>query len=172
MHKINVLIYCKYFLYLEGTAAVTADLPKHVVQNLLRDVIQKKEWKKLQVLFLRGGGPQRHTPGRGGLASECGAREVPLEQILVAGIPPRERSQLISVLLDNGISANGLSESCQPPLATVMEQQQDNSQLVNKLMDCGADPGHFTTNGETPLHIALNLGIEKGIALPKILRTV
>ena len=130
------------------------------MEKILKEAVEKKEWKKLKVLFLGGGGSKRHPAGRGGLASACGASTIPLEEIMSASIPIKERNQLISALVENGISVNGLSDSCKPPLISLM--QQENKHLVNKLLENGANPGRVTSVGSSPLHFALQLGIQKG----------
>lgn len=141
----------------EGTSALTAPVPSKLLEKLVSDVIKKKKWRKLRILYLGGGGPGSQATGYGGLATGINASSVPLGEIICSNVP--ERLILVSVLLKHGASANGTEESDKIPLEEAM--RPPNLPLVEKLVQNGANPCVMSKEGEPIIHQALKIGLQK-----------
>ena len=104
------------------------------------------------MLYLGGGGPQRFSPGAGGLATGIDASSVPIE--LVFGAGGKYRVPLITALLENGASPNGLNNKNRSPLELAVEKEDFNLAIV--LLQYNADPACLVNKtGDSPLHEAL-----------------
>ena len=142
---------------LEGTSAITAPVPSKLLEKLLSEVIKKKDWRKLRILYLGGGGPGSQPTGNGGMATGISASSVPLGEIIRSNVP--ERLILVSVLLKHGASANAIKESDTIPLMEAM--RLPNLPLVEKLVLNGANPCVMNKEGEPIIHRALRSGLQK-----------
>ena len=141
---------------LEGTSAITAPVPSKLLERLVSEVIKKKDWHKLRILYLGGGGPGSQPTGNGGMATGISASSVPLGEIIRSNVP--ERLILVSVLLKHGASANAIEESDAIPLVEAMRLL--NLPLVEKLMQNGANPC-VTSKGEPIIHQELRSILQK-----------
>ena len=70
-----------------------------VIQRVVNKVVSEKDWKKLHLLFLGGGGKRNFKMGEGGLSMGCDASAVPLKEVIESNFPDREK--FISVLRDH-----------------------------------------------------------------------
>ena len=149
-----------YFVLIpEGTLALTAPIPAHLLTNLAKQVIERKEWDKLRVLFLGGGGPSRHALGEGGLAPDIDASSVPLGEVIHHF--SSKQISLISTLLELRASANAIDGSAFIPLNEAIEKEDET--LVEKLVQKGADCCVASSDGQPMIHKALKKGLKKGI---------
>ena len=139
------------------TSALTSPVPRELLEKLTLNVIKNKDWHKLRILYLGGGGPSSQAIGDGGLATSIDASSVPLGEIIRSSVP--ERLPLISILLKHGASANAVEGSDVIPLDEAMEQQ--NLPIVEKLVRNGANPCVGGKNGEPIIHQALRNGLLK-----------
>lgn len=106
----------------------------------------------MHVLYLGGGGPQRYSPGDGGLATGIDASEIPIELVFEAG--DKYRVPLIGALLENGASPNGLRKRRECPLELALEAEDYT--MVVTLLQYNADPTCIVTKaGDSLLHEAL-----------------
>lgn len=156
-------------LFLEVTSAITALVPSQLLKQLTSKVIKKKNWHKLRILYLGGGGPTSQAIGDGGLATGIDAASVPLGEVICSSVP--ERLPLISALLKHGALANAIEGSDVIPLDEAMTQQ--NLPLVEKLVHNGANPCAVGKDGEPIIHQALRNGLKHGnviVALSSDLR--
>lgn len=129
---------------------------------MIKQLTDKKAWEKLHVVYLGGGGPQRYSPGEGGLATGINAAEVPIELVFEAG--EKFRVPLIVALLENGASANGLKKRRKNPLELAIEAED--YRLVVTLLQYNADPTCIVTKaGDTLLHEALKQLFAIGVFL-------
>ena len=142
-------------LFSEATSALTASVPSQVLKKLTSNVIEKKNWHTLRILYLGGGGPTSQPIGDGGLATGIDASIVPLGEIIRSfgseGLP------LVSVLLKQGSSANAIKGSDVIPLDEAMRLQD--LPLVEKLVHNGANPCVVSEDGEPIIHQALRIGL-------------
>ena len=142
-------------LFLEATSALTASVPSQVLKKLTSNVIEKKNWHTLRILYLGGGGPTSQPIGDGGLATGIDASIVPLGEIIRSfgseGLP------LVSVLLKQGSSANAIKGSNVIPLNEAMRLQD--LPLVEKLVYNGANPCVVGKDEEPIIHQALRIGL-------------
>ena len=116
-----------------------------------------KDFKKLKILYLGGGGPLSHPVGGAGVAANINARIVPLGEVIRYFGP---KDTLISVLLDQGASANVIEGSNVIPLAEAMSK--DDLPLVEKLVYKGANCCVAGSDGEPLIHNALRRGLISG----------
>ena len=122
-------------------------------------MIERKEWDKLRVLFLGGGGPSKHTLGEGGLATNIDASGVPLGEVIHHF--PSKQTSLMTTLLELGASANASEGSTFIPLDEAIEKEDET--LVEKLVQKGADCCVASSDGQPMIHKALNKGLRSGI---------
>ena len=113
----------------------SACLTVAIVQRAVQDAVMKKDWERLRVLFLGGGGPTEAFYGEGGIASECDTSQVPLDLVVASKVS--DKTNLISALLMNGACVRGLPESEKPPLLVALEMEDYSTATV--LLDQGAD---------------------------------
>lgn len=136
----------------DGTSSVTCSVPNPILENLVKQLVEKKTWDKLHVLYLGGGGPQRFSPGEGGLATGIDASGIPIELVLDAG--DRYRVPLIGALLENGASSDGLGKREKSPIEQAMENEDYN--MVVTLLQYNANSACIVTKaGDSLLHEAL-----------------
>ena len=145
-------------LILEATSALTVAVPSQLIEKLTSSVIEKRDWHKLRILYLGGGGQTSHPIGDGGLATGIDASSVPLGEIICStdseGLLP-----LVSVLLKHGASANAIEGSDVIPLDEAMTLR--NLALVEKLVHNGANSCVLGKDGEPIIHQALRIGLLK-----------
>ena len=122
-------------------------------------MIERKEWDKLRVLFIGGGGPSRHTLGEGGLAPDIDASVVPLGEVIHHF--RSKQTLLMTTLLELGASANAIDGSTFIPLKEAIEKEDE--ALVEKLVQMGADCSVAGDDGQPMIHRALNKGLKSGI---------
>lgn len=127
---------------------MTCRIPRATAQRLIKDVCAKKEWNKLQLLFLGGDSQRSFDKGRGGVATGCNAGIVPISQVLESSV--HDRDKLIAVLLDHGALANGLHGSKNPPLSVALEMEHYG--IAYTLLKHGADPSGICCSRVTGSH--------------------
>ena len=131
-------------------------MPRQLIEKLTSSVIQKRDWHKLRILYLGGGGPTSQPIGDGGLATDTDASSVPLGEIIRC-THSDELLPLVSVLLKHGASANAIERSTVIPLDEAMAQK--NLALVEKLIHNGANPCVVAKDREPIIHQAMRIGL-------------
>ena len=135
-------------------------MPNNILEKLSKQLTEKRAWDKLHVLYLGGGGPQRYSPGEGGLATGINASDVPIELVFEAG--EKYRVPLIVALLEDGAQPNGLQKRKECPLELAMEGEDYH--LVVTLLQYNADPACIVTKpGDSLLHEALKQMFATGL---------
>ena len=142
-----------FFIFLEdGTSSVTCSVPNPILETLVKQLVEKRTWDKLHVLYLGGGGPQRYAPGEGGLATGIDASGIPIELVMDAG--DKYRVPLIGALLENGACSDGLGKREKSPIEQAVENEDYN--MVVTLLQHSANPACLVTKtGDSLLHEAL-----------------
>ena len=131
-------------------------MPRQLIEKLTSSVIQKRDWHKLRILYLGGGGPTSQPIGDGGLATDTDASSVPLGEIIRC-THSDELLPLVSVLLKHGASANAIEGSTVIPLDEAMALK--NLALVEKLIHNGANPCVAAKDREPIIHQAMRIGL-------------
>ena len=138
--------------------ALTNPVPRYLLVNLLNYVIETKDWNKLKVLYLGGGGPSSLPVGVGGLATNTDIVNVPLGEVIRhLGL---KDPLLISVLVEHGASVNLIRGSDVIPLDEAMNKEQ--LPLVEMLVQKGANCCATDNEGEPIIHKALRKGLSIG----------
>ena len=117
-----------------------------------------KNWNKLRILYLGGGGSTPQPLGGGGLATNIDASSVPLGEVILHFGP--KQYLLISSLLENGASANMIAGSDVIPLDEAMIQED--YPIMEKLVRAGANCCVAGSDGEPLIHKALRIGLKSG----------
>ena len=86
-----------------GTCGIQYDVPRNLIQTAVDKAVADKDWQRLHLLFMGGGGEKRFQKGSGGLGTGCDASSVPLEEVIHCDF--KDLTDFISVLLDH--KANG-----------------------------------------------------------------
>lgn len=133
-------------------------MPSQLIVKLTSSVIQKRDWHKLRILYLGGGGPTSQPKGDGGLATDIDASGVPLGEI-IRSTDSDELLPLVSVLLKHGASANAFDGSAVIPLDEAMAL--NNLALVEKLIHNGANPCVVGKEREPIIHQAMRMGLRE-----------
>ena len=128
-------------LILGGESQITCTLSSSVLQFLVKDASEKKEWKKLRFLYLGSAS----SPASRGLAieSECDASSVPLDLLIKSDV--KDVHSLVKSLLQHNASVNGLRNCAKPPLLAAMEMM--NFPLAVTLLRKNADPACIVGHG-------------------------
>ena len=149
-----------YFALLpEGILALTAPIPGHLLTNLAKQVIERKEWDKLRVLFMGWEGSLKHPFGEGRLAPNFDASGVPLGEVIHHF--RSKQTLLMTTVLELGASANAIDGSTFIPLNEAIKKEDE--VLVEKLVQMGADCCVASSDGQPMIHKALNKGLKRGI---------
>lgn len=88
-----------HFLSPGGTSGIHYNVPPNLVQVEINKAVNVKDWQRLYLLFMGGGGEKRFQKGSGGLGIGCDASSAPLEEVIPCDFP--ELAKFISVLLDH-----------------------------------------------------------------------
>ena len=122
--------YLCFIISLDGTSGITYNIPQSVTQKVINKAIAEKDWNRLHLLFMGGGGDRRFEKGSGGLGTGCDASIVPLEEVIRCDFP--DLMNFISILLDHKASANP-RKGGKDPLDVAIEVGK--FEVVNILMD-------------------------------------
>ncbi|XP_068717953.1 TPR and ankyrin repeat-containing protein 1-like [Montipora capricornis] len=142
----------------EGTSALTAPFPSHLLKEVTNKVIERKDWDKLRVLYIGGGGPSTQVLGRGGLATNIDASSVPLGEVIHHF--HSKQPLLMFALLENGASANKIEGSQIIPLEEALKTED--LPLVEKLVQMGGNCCVASHDGDPIIHKSLKKGLENG----------
>ena len=98
------------FSQTDGTSSIQFKIPKNLIQNVINKAVADRDWKRLHLLFLGGGGEKKYKNGSGGLATGCDASSVPLEEVIRNDLPIL--GKFINILLDHKANVtSGVSAS-------------------------------------------------------------
>ena len=93
-----------FLMYLGDTTSIHYTIPQNLSQTMIDKAVTEKDWSRLHLLFMGGGGEKHFEKGRGGLGTGCDASSVPLEEVISGDFPNLE--QFISILLDHNAVAS------------------------------------------------------------------
>lgn len=76
---------------------------------MIKTCVSDKDWAKLRLLFIGGGGPHKYDYGKGGLAVGCDASDIPLELVVDWGIENNVEylPEFLDELLKHGAPISG-----------------------------------------------------------------
>ena len=134
----------RLFNYLDGTSSISYNLPGTLTQTIVNQTVAEKDWKKLHLLFLGGGGKKRHKKGLGGLAAGCDASGVPLDEVIRCDFP--DLKAFISILLEHKASQKGSKDDL---VGVAIELEKFD--VVSLLMDGRNKPGADDKTSESKL---------------------
>lgn len=110
------------------------------MQTVINKAVTDRDWKRLHLLFLGGGGEKRYKKGSGGLATGCDASSVPLGEVIRNDLPVL--GNFINILLDHKANANP-PEGRRSPLDVAIElgKMDVASVLIDRNVTSGASTG-------------------------------
>ncbi|KAJ7371751.1 hypothetical protein OS493_023089 [Desmophyllum pertusum] len=114
----------------DGTSSIQYSIPQPIIQSAMNKAVADKDWNRLHLLFLGGGGQKQFKKGSGGLATGCDASSVPLEEVIRCAFP--DLKTFISILLEHKANANPPKGSKDPVDVAIELEKFD---LVSLLMD-------------------------------------
>lgn len=88
----------------DGTSSIQFNIPQNFIQTVINKAVADRDWNRLHLLFLGGGGEKQYKKGSGGLATGCDASSVPLEEVIRNDLP--DLGKFINILLDHTANAN------------------------------------------------------------------
>ena len=133
------------FSQADGTSSIQFNIPKNLIQNVINKAVADRDWKRLHLLFLGGGGEKRYKKGSGGLATGCDASSVPLEEVIRYDLPVL--GKFINILLDHKANANP-PKGRKSPLDVAIEL--DKIDVASILIDRNATSGVSAKTSELP----------------------
>ena len=122
---------------LDGTSSISYSLPRTLIQTIVNQTVAKKDWEKLHLLFLGGGGKKQHKKGSGGLAAGCDASGVPLDEVMRCDFP--DLRTFISILLEHKANAYPQKGNGKDLVDVAIELEKFD--VVSLLMDGNNKPG-------------------------------
>ena len=122
--------------FLAGTSSILYSVPHDVTQKVINKAVAEKDWNRLHVLFMGGGGGRRFQKGSGGLGTGCDASIVPLEDVIRCDFP--DLTKFISILMEHKASVDPQKGS-KGPLDVAIELEK--FEVVNILMDRSNNKG-------------------------------
>ncbi|KAM8967370.1 TPR and ankyrin repeat-containing protein 1 [Pelodytes ibericus] len=134
----------------------TCDIPESVVQLLLVHLISHGKWQHIMLLMTRNASGQTEK-GEQGLLKKC-----PLPHINIGEVIRRLdhslalRLPLVKLLLDQGVSPDGIGAGCEAPMKTCLKNKD--FALAYLLLSKGGNPQNLSLEkGDTPLHAAISI---------------
>ena len=139
-----------YHLSLGGTSGVHYGVPRNLLQTVIAEAVDDKDWDRLHLLFMGGGGEKRFQKGSGGLGTGCDASSVPLEEVIHCDF--KDLTDFISVLLDHKASSDPPKGRENPVDVAIQLHKFD---VVNVLMNRCKKAGPFreTTSTSKPVKV-------------------
>ena len=129
---------------LERTSGITFSLPPNLTQKVINKAVAEKDWHRLHLLFMGGGGERRFEKGSGGLGTGCDASTVPLDEIIRCDFP--DLRTFISILLDHKAIVNPPKGSKDPVDVAI---KLGKFEVVNVLMDRSNNSGSGSKTSTT-----------------------
>ena len=123
--------------FIEKTESCTSTVKTAVVQKQVDEVINKKNWKRLHVLFMGGGSDQKYRRGEGGFATGCDASSAPLDEVIESEIDRKDMRAFVKTLLQHGAPIKGLPGCKKSPLAVARETKQHD--VISLLREHGVE---------------------------------
>ena len=99
-----MVFYINFSAFIGDTSSIQFQIPKNLTQIMVNKAVTDKDWNRLYVLYMGGGGGKRFKKGSGGLGTGCDARNVPLERIIRCDFPNLDI--FMRILLDHSAAAS------------------------------------------------------------------
>ncbi|XP_040289344.1 TPR and ankyrin repeat-containing protein 1 isoform X2 [Bufo bufo] len=146
------------------------DIPDSVAERLITQLIQTQRWQEVLLLLTRDADGESTQAG---LIQRCPLPDINIFH-LINNLSPKIkfRLPLIKLLLEQGVSPDGIGANSKPPIQVCFKKSD--FALAYLLLSNGGDPKSVSlTEGDTPLHaavsIALNNKNDNGVFMVKYL---
>ncbi|KAK3727086.1 hypothetical protein QZH41_019746, partial [Actinostola sp. cb2023] len=142
----------------EGTTTLTTEVSKASIQQIHEEAVQSENWELLRLLYLGGGGPEKHEIRKGGLATNrISAERVPIEDVVSANFS--SKPETLEALLNHGAKVDGLRGNATPLVSSTSKK---NEEVIRVLLDHGANPCVKTDNNQPLIHNVVLTAIDTG----------
>ncbi|XP_041422056.1 TPR and ankyrin repeat-containing protein 1 isoform X2 [Xenopus laevis] len=153
----------KSFLHILSTVkdippGLVCDIPESVVQDLITQLLMQQRWQ--EVLLLLTGAVDGTPAGESkGLLKRCPLPDINIGHVVHHLSRKSEvRLPLVKLLLDQGVSPDGVGALCEPPMCTCLKN--NDFALAYLLLKAGVTPQNISLNqGDTPLHAAAYIAL-------------
>ena len=153
----------KHVFRLDEITTINFDLPSEYFNQFLKQCAVRKDWSRVELLFLGDGGQRCCASGAGGLTANCDASEVSLSDLMKSRGKLNNLPKLLAVLIDHGALVNGICN--QSPLTVALDRKDYTSAVVlleNKANVNGLLQSRISKSDDTPLHTAFRIGLFSG----------
>ncbi|XP_051466329.1 TPR and ankyrin repeat-containing protein 1 isoform X1 [Apus apus] len=138
---------------------VVCNIPQACANSFIKQLLEKQMWH--QVLLLLTGKASGEEPSGVGLFKNCSLSDVDIGNIIQQCDGSDKQVHLIRCLLERGALPDRIGTSSEMPLQICLKKNY--FQLVYLLLTKGADPQNVSmAQGDTPLHAALSICLNKG----------
>ncbi|KAM4028227.1 TPR and ankyrin repeat-containing protein 1 [Anomaloglossus baeobatrachus] len=139
---------------------IKCDISDSVAEYLITQLVKDQRWPVVLLLFTRNANGKSTQEG---LIQRCALPNVDIFLVINnLRLEVEYRVPLIKLLLEQGVSPNGIGASCEHPIQTCLEK--NDYVLAYLLLSHGGDPISISLKkGDTPLHAAVWIALhEKG----------
>ncbi|XP_068092636.1 TPR and ankyrin repeat-containing protein 1 isoform X2 [Hyperolius riggenbachi] len=155
-HQPVMSFLCELSSLKEIPSEMTCDIPDSISEQILTQLIQQQKWKEVLLLLTRNtSGEISHK----GLIECSSLPKVDIHHVIHC-LGPKLASQLplIKILLERGVSPNGIGATYEHPICTCLKNSEFS--LAYLLLRSGGDPrGVSLTEGDNPLHTAVSIAL-------------
>ncbi|XP_063308114.1 TPR and ankyrin repeat-containing protein 1 [Pelobates fuscus] len=137
----------------------TCDIPASFVQRIIEHLVLEKKWQDLLLLMTRNVSGDT-TIGNQGLFTRYPQLNIDIGTVLNNMEPTMTfRLPLVTLLLDQGVSSNGIKAACESPIHVCLKK--NDYALAFLLLSKGGNPHSLSMEvGDTPLHVAVSIALK------------
>ncbi|XP_077125441.1 TPR and ankyrin repeat-containing protein 1 [Ranitomeya variabilis] len=149
---------------------VKCDISDSVAECLITQLILEQRWQVVLLLLTRDGNGKSAQEG---LIQRCALPKVDIFHVINnLSLEAEYRLPLIKLLLEQGVSPNGIGANSKHPIQACLDKSD--FELAYSLLSNGGDPTSVSiTKGDTPLHAAVSIALNKkgdhGVSMAKYL---
>ncbi|KAM9308233.1 TPR and ankyrin repeat-containing protein 1 [Gastrophryne carolinensis] len=146
------------------------DIPDCIAEHLITQLIQQKKWQEVLLLLSRDASGENLQEG---LIKSCQFPKIDIHYVIHHFDPAVQlRLPLVKLLLEHGVSPNGIGAMCEHPITACLKKSD--FALAHMLLSAGGDPDSlFIKKGDCPLHVAVSIALnnkgEYGVLMTKYL---
>ncbi|XP_069814576.1 TPR and ankyrin repeat-containing protein 1 isoform X2 [Dendropsophus ebraccatus] len=146
------------------------DIPQSVAERLITQLTQEQKWHEVLLLLTRDANGQSAQEG---LIQRCLLPNINIFHV-INNLSPQMvfRLPLIKLFLEQGVSPNGIGANSKHPIQVCLKKSD--FALAYMLLSSGGEPKSVSiTEGDTPLHAAVSISLNKkddyGVLMAKYL---